>query len=153
MDWFAPKFRRDPNQMVQSAYVGVAQGGRTVTSVTAVNKNADRLERTRAYGRGMPRGQGGQIGTFILGGMVTTLDEVEYIVEGVKEKRFVQQRSRGEIVAMCHDLQERRNTLIRHYQKNPSEAPKAAPRPNFYLPVGFHMAQTAEPGFRIAVRD
>ena len=79
--------------------------------------------------------------------------DLDQEVEGVKEKKFVQQRSRGEIVAMCHELQERRNTLLRRYQKNPSEAPRKTPGPNFYLPVGYHMAQTTEPGFRILTRD
>ena len=138
--------------MVASAYVGVASGGRTVSTVTAVNKADDRLERSATFGRGLPRGQGGRIGTFILGGMVTTLDEVEYIVEGIKEKRFVQQKSRGEIAKMCDELAERHNTLIRHYLRNPSEAPAPRPKAPFYLPVGVRMMQTPEPGFRIAVR-
>ena len=153
MDWFAPKYRRDPNQMVHSAYVGVADGGRTVSTVTAVNRDADKLESSATYGRGLARGQGGNVGTFILGGMVTTLDEVEYIVEGIREKRFVRQKSQGEIVAMCGDLAERRNTLIKHYRKNPSEAPRPKPKIPFYLPVGYHMMETPEPGFRIAVRQ
>ena len=153
MEILTNKYRRDGNQMVASAYIGVASGGRTVATVTAVNRDADRLERSATFGPGLARGQGGNIGTFILGGMVTTLDEVEYIVEGIKEKRFVQRKSQGEIVTMCGELAERRNTLIKHYRKNPSEAPRPKPKTPFYLPVGYRMAQTPEPGFRIAVRQ
>ena len=76
MDFLVPRFRRDPNAMVHSAYVGVASGGRTVTRITAINKDADRFESTRLYAPGMPRGASGRAATLILGGMETSLDEI-----------------------------------------------------------------------------
>lgn len=139
--------------MVHSAYVGVAGGHTTVTRITAVNKDADRMDSTRTYGVGIPRGQGGKIATLVLGGMETTLDEIEYILEGVKEKKFVPQRKPQDIVKMCRMLAERRNDAIKHFRKNPSEAPKIKTRPkHLYLPVGVRMVQTSEPGLKIAVR-
>ena len=147
------RFRRDPNAMVHSAYVGVAHGARTVTKVVAVNKDADRMETTRSYGAGIPRGQGGRIATLILGGMETTLDEIEYMLEGIKEKKFVPQRTPGDISKMCQMVAERRNDQIKHWRKNPSEVPKAKPkRPGLYLPKGYRMVQTPIPGFRVAAR-
>src|SRR3990167_1242311 len=153
MDFLIPKYRRDGNAKVSTAYVGVAPGGGTVTRVTSVNKNTDSFESTRAYGAGIPRGQGGRVGTFILGGMETTLDEIEDMVEGIKEKKFVPQRGSAEIAQMCRHLIEKRNETIKYLRKNPSEAPKKRPAgPTLYLPVGYRMAQTAVPGIRVAVQ-
>ena len=153
MDFLIPKYRRDGNAKVSTAYVGIVPGGRTVTRVTSVNKNTDRFESTRAYGAGMPRGQGGRVGTFILGGMETTLDEIEDMVEGIKEKKFVPQRGSAEIAQMCRHLIEKRNETIKYLRKNPSEAPKKRPAgPQFYLPVGYRMAETPVPGLRVAVK-
>ena len=148
-----PKYRRDPNAMVHSAYVGVAQGNRTVTTVNSFNKNTERMETTRVFGQNtLARGQSGHAGTFILGGMVTTLDEVEYLVEAAKEKKFVRQKSSSEIAAMCHELQERRNEQIKYLRKNPSEIPQVKPRRRgLFLPTGVRMVPTGVPGLRIAV--
>ena len=153
MEILTHNFRRDPNAMVHSAYVGVAPGMTTVTRVTALNKDADLFDTTKEYGEGIPRGQGGRIATLILGGVVTTLDEIEYIVQGIKEKKFVPLRKPGEISLMCQAVAERRNEQIKYWRKNPSEAPKAKPRRRgLYLPKGYRMVQTSEPGFRVAVR-
>ena len=149
MEVLTQRFRRNPNAMVHSAYVGVVDGARTVTRVSALNKDAQRIETTRAYGAGHPRGQGGRIATIVLGGLETTLDEIEYILEGIKEKKFVPERTPGDISRMCQMVAERRNDRIKYWRKNPSEVPKAKPRPNFYLPVGYRMAATSVPGFRL----
>ena len=154
MEILTQKYRRDPNTMVHSAYVGVAPGGGAVTRLTTVNRDADRMETSQEYSPGIPRGAGGRIATIILGGMVTTLDEVEYIIEGMKEKPFVPLRSNNEISRMCQLVAERRNDRIKYLRKNPSEAPKPRPQgPAFYLPVGVKMRQTPIPGFRIAVKE
>lgn len=154
MEVLIPKYRRDPNAMVASAYVGIAPGNRSVTTIHSFNKNTERMETTKVYGEGvLPRGQSGNIGTLILGGMVTTLDEVEYLVEANKEKKFVRRKSSGEIAAMCHELTQRRNERIKYLRKNPSVAanlPKPR-RPGLFLPKGVRMAKTSEPGLRIAV--
>ena len=138
--------------MVHSAYVGVARGHTTVTTIKAVDKAADRLSTTRVYGIGIPRGQGGRIATLVLGGMETTLDEIEYILSGVKEKKFVPRRGPGEIADMCSLLAERRNARIKYLKKNPSEAPKRRRGPVLHLPVGYRMAETGVPGFKIATK-
>lgn len=149
MEILTQKYRRDPNAKVQSAYLGVAHGNRTVTRVTALNKDADRLESTRAYGIGIPRGQGGRVATLVLGGMECTLDEIEYIIEGVKEKKFTPQRKPQDIVKMCHMVIERRNERIKYLRKNPSEAPKPKHGPVLHLPVGLRMAPAGIPGARV----
>ena len=148
-----PKYRRDPNAMVHSAYVGTAPGARSVTTVRTFNKNTERMETTRVFGQNtLARGQSGHAGTFILGGMVTTLDEVEYLVEAAKEKKFVRQKSSSEIAAMCHELQERRNERIKYLRKNPSEIPQAKPkRRGLFLPKGVRMVPMGAPGLRIAI--
>lgn len=153
MEILVPKYRRDPNAMVHSAYVGVAHGNHTVTTIKSFNKNTETMETTRVYGANpIARGQSGHIATLILGGMVTTLDEISDMVLAIKEKKFVRQRSSSEIATMCHMLQERRNEKIKYWRKNPSEVPKVKPkRPGLFLPRGYRMVKTSEPGFRIAV--
>ena len=111
--------------------------------------DGNHMEATRVYGAGLPRGEGGQIATLILGGMEATLDEVEDILAAKREKKWVPRRGPAEISDMCRLLQERRNEQIMHLRKNPSEAPKVAKRP-FYLPVGVRMVPTSVPGFRVA---
>lgn len=152
MDFMVPKFRRDPNQMVDSVYVGIAQGNRTVTTVTAPSRDGNRMESVRNYGEPIPRGKGGMIATLILGGMVTTLDEMEFLVEGLKEKTFTPRRTSGEIADMCRDLQERRNDAVRYLRKNPSERQAKRPKKVLHLPVGYRMTKTAEPGLSVLAR-
>ena len=152
MDWFAPKFRRDPNEKVDSLYAGVAPGGRTVTTVIKKSRTEDAMEATRSYGPGLARGQGGKVVDLILGGMETSLDEVEYLLEGIREKRFVPRRKPGDIAAMCDLLAERHNAQVMHLRKNPSERPKKRTA-RLYLPVGYHMVPTREPGARILQRS
>ena len=138
--------------MVHTAYVGVAPGMRTVTRVTAVDKAGDRLATTQVFGAGIPRGQGGRVATIILGGMETTLDEVEYMLDGIKEKKFVPQRKPADISKMCQMIAEQRNERIKYLRKNPSEASNL-PKPKrrgLYLPKGYRMVPTPVPGFRIA---
>jgi len=146
-----PKYRRDPNQMVSSVYVGVASGNRTVTTVVKPSADRTRMESVSTYGEGLPRGASGQIGVLVLGGMVTTLDEMEYIIEAKKEKKFVPKHTPGEIMAMCRLVAERRNEQIREarklVQRNPSTAPRR--RVRLHLPVGFRYVQTSEPGLRV----
>ena len=152
MEILTQKYRRNPNAMVHSAYIGVAPGMRTVTRITSVDKDADAYATSREYGRGIPRGQGGKVATIVLGGMVTTLDEIEYILEGVKEKKFTPQRKPSDISKMCQMVAERRNERIKYLRKNPSEAPKRRAGPVLHLPVGVKMVQTPIPGFRVAMK-
>ena len=150
-----PKYRRNPNEKLESLYVGVANGTRTVTSIMKPSLDRNRMEATRTYGPGMPRGQGGRIGILILGGMETTLDEMEYLIEAKRNKKFVPRRGPGEIADMCRLLLERRNEQIRERQKhlkaNPSEGPKKR-TVRLHLPVGYRFVDTAVPGFRVTAR-
>jgi len=154
MEIIIPKYRRNPNQMVSSVYVGVASGNRTVTTVVKPSADRNRMESVSTYGEGLPRGVGGQIGVLVLGGMVTTLDEMEYIIEAKKEKKFVPKRTVGEIMAMCKLVAERRNEQIREarklVQRNPSMTPKRKIR--LHLPVGCRYVQTVEPGLKVLAR-
>lgn len=152
MEILAPKYRRDPNAKVHSAYVGVAPGNRTVTRITQVSQAADGLSTSRVYGTGIPRGQGGRVATIVLAGMETTLDEVEYMLEGIREKKFIEKRSRGDIVKMCKAIAERRNEQIKYWRRNPTEAPQPKPRKTLYLPRNVRMVQTPIPGFKIAMK-
>lgn len=149
---FAPKYREDPNAKVHSAYVGVAQGGGMVTRITTVSQERDRLESTKSYGPGIPRGQGGMIATLILGGMVTTLDEIKEAIEAVREQKFQPERTPGDIAAMCRKLMERKIERTKYLRKNPSETPRPQSRPGLFLPRGYRMVPTTEPGFSVRVR-
>lgn len=154
MEVLIPKYRRDPNAMVHSAYVGVVPGQRTVTRITSLNKNTGQMETTRTYGPGIMRGQSGKIATLILGGMATTLDEIEYLIQGIREKKFVRQKSGSEISKMCQALAERRNERVKYLRRNPSEVSNLPPkrRPGLFLPRGYHMAKTPIAGFRVAMQ-
>jgi hypothetical protein len=153
MDFFAPKFRRDPNAMVHSLYYGVAPNGTIVTKTTMKSPTADKMETTRTYESGMKRGQGGNIATIILGGMETSLDEIEDILAAKKEKKWVPRKNNNEIADMCRHLMELRNDRILHLRKNPTESvPVSKPKPVLHLPVGYRWAPTTEPGFSIAAR-
>ena len=87
----------------------------------------------------------------MLGGLETTLDEMEYILEARKQKKFVPQRTGGEIAQMCQLLHERRNEAIKYFRKNPSEAPKKK-SVRLHLPVGCRLVPTSEPGLKIVAR-
>ena len=154
MEIIVPKHRRDPNQMVSTVYVGVAPGNRTVTTVVRPSLDHNHMEATSTYGEGLPRGVGGQIGILVIGGMVTTLDEMEYIIEAKKEKKFVPKHTPGEITAMCRLVTERRNEQIREarklVQRNPSTGPKR--RVRLHLPVGFRYVQGPVPGLEVLAR-
>lgn len=153
MEILTNRYKRDPNAMVHTAYVGVAPGMRTVTRITQVDKAGDRLATSHLYGPGIPRGAGGRVATIILAGMETTLDEVQYMLEGIREKKFVPERKPSDISKMCQMVAERRNERIKHLRKNPSEASNL-PKPRrrgLYLPKGYRMVQTREPGFKIAI--
>jgi hypothetical protein len=154
MEILAPKYRDNPNEKVYSLYQGVASGGGTVTVTIKKSRTEDRLEQTRTYGpRQVARGQGGQIAVLVIGGMETTLDEMQYILEARKQKTFVPKRTGGEVAQMCALLRERRNDTIRHYRRNPSEAPQPKKKTvKLHLPVGFHMMNTEVPGFRVMAR-
>ena len=84
--------------------------------------------------------------------METTLDEMEDILEAKKQKKWVPRKSQSEIVDMCRYLVEQRNDKIRHFRKNPSEAPKPRPRARLHLPVSCRMIDTPEPGLRIVAQ-
>jgi hypothetical protein len=154
METFTPKYRRDPNAKVESLYFGVSNGGQAMTSMVTRAVNSDGMEATRSYEpTTLQRGESGQAGIFIIGGMETTLDEMEYLMEIQKARQFVPRKTGGEIANMCRDLMERRNDTIRYYRKNPSEVPKLQPKKTarLYLPAGMRWANTNEPGLKIAV--
>jgi GTP-binding protein len=131
----------------------VAPGGAVVTSVVKKHPVEDRMEAVKDYGPGMARGQGGRIAVFILGGMETTLDEMEYLLLRQKEKTFQPRRTGGEITGMCMELTQRRNDRIKYFQKNPSEKPKLRKKTGtLYLPAGVRWMPTLEPGFKVAAR-
>lgn len=154
MEYFAPKFRPDPNEKVLSLYRGIAPGGGTVTTLIKKSRTEDKLEKTCTFGpREVQRGESGQVAILVIGGMEASLDEVHYLLAARQQKKFVPQRTPGEISQMCAELRERRNNTIRYYRKNPSEAPK--PRKNtvrLYLPVGLRYVPTSEPGLKVLAR-
>lgn len=150
MEHYTPKFRRDPNEMVQSIYYGVGPGGRMIKNVITKSRDGDHMVSTTTD-EGLARGQGGQAACIILGGMETTLDEVEYLLEAKKEKKFVPRRTNKEIVDMCHALQERRNEAIMDARKHPTSTPKKPPV-RLHLPVGYHYAPTGVPGLKILAK-
>lgn len=157
MEILAPKYQLRPNDMVHTMYVGVAHGNKTVSRVVKPAPDGNSLMAFNQYGEQIPRGEGGRVGVFVLGGMVTTLDEMRFIAQAKMEKKFVPRHNRGEIVEMCRVLQARRNEQIEARQKylkaNPSEAPKAPKKKRtLLLPVGFRWMPTSEPGLSIAVK-
>ena len=153
MDFLIPKFRPDPNEKVLSLYRGIAPGGGTVTSLVRRSRTEDRMEKTFIRGpRELERGESGLAAVLVIGGMETTLAEVEYILEARRQRPFIQQRSGGEIARMCALLRERRNRTIRYYRKNPSEAPKPKKKVRLYLPVGMRYMPTSEPGLKVLAR-
>ena len=117
------------------------------------SRTEDKLEKTRIFGpRELQRGESGQAAVIILGGMETSLAEMEYILEARRQKKFVPKRAGGEIAQMCRLLRERRNATILHYRKNPSEAPKKKRTVQLYLPVGLRYVPTSEPGLQVLAR-
>lgn len=146
-----PKYRRNPNEKVDALYYGVANGGTTVTTLVKPSQDRNRMEATRVYGAGLERGQGGRIAILVLGGMETTLDEMEYIMEAKRQKKFVPHRTGKEIADLCRLLLERRNDLVKFYRKNPSEKPRKR-KVRLYLPRGYQYIPTAEPGLQVLVK-
>ena len=150
IELLTPRYRRDPNEKIESMYSGVAPGGRTVTTVVKPSVDRNQLEKTRIYGPGLPRGEGGHIATIILAGMETSLDEVESILGAKREERFVPRRSKTEIAEMCWVMAQWRDDAIRHWQKNPSEKPPLRKRrPTLLLPVRARMVPTDVPGLQV----
>ena len=154
MEHFTPKFRSNPNEKVYSLYQGIASGGGTVMVTIKKSRTEDKLEQTRVYGpRELRRGESGRAAVLVIGGMETSLDEMQYIVEAARQKPFVPRRTGGEIAHMCALLRERRNAAIRYYRKNPSEAPKPKKKTvRLHLPVGFRYIGTSEPGLKVLAR-
>ena len=155
MDILTNTYKADPNAKVHSLYQGVAPGNRTVTTLVKPSRDGQRLEATKQYGPMMERSAGGRAAILVLGGMETTLAEMQYILEAKKAKVFVPKRAPGDIVAMCRLVQERRNELIESRRKflkaNPSDAPKKR-RIRMYLPVGYRFVPTTVPGFQVLAR-
>lgn len=152
MDILTDNYKRDPNAKVHSMYFGVSPLGGTVTTIVKKHPTEDRLETTRVFGAPMERGTGGRAAVLILGGMETTLDEMEDILAAAKAKKFTPKRSSGEIAAMCDYLRERRNEAIREARKNQPAAKPKKRTIKFYLPVGYRMAETGVPGLRLTVK-
>ena len=153
MEILIPKYRRNPNEKIESIYSGVAPGNRTVTTVVRPSFDRNRLEATRVYGPGLPRGVGGRIAVLVLGGMETTLDEMEYILQARQEEKFMPRRGPGEIADMCRLLSERRNEQIRQMRKNQNliRMPRRKPV-RLHLPVGYRYVGTSEPGLKVLAR-
>ena len=153
MDWFAPKYRRDPNAPVHSAYVGLTHGRKMVTKITKPDPNGRMVTEVIEDSHLQP-GEGGFVGHLIIGGMKVSLDEMEYLIEAKKEKKFVPRKSNKEVADMCRLLVERRNDQIKYLRKNPSEMRNLPPKkkPVLHLPVGWHYENTAEPGFKVLAR-
>jgi hypothetical protein len=158
MEVLVPKYRRNPNEKIEAIYSGVTHGNRTVTTIVKPSLDRNRMEKTRIYGPAMPRGVSGRVAVLVLGGMETTLDEMEYIVAAKKAQKFVPRRGMSEIAEMCRMVAERRNEAIMEARKRP---PKPVPQPKptpkkkvgLYLPVGYKWAPTATKGLRVAVRS
>ncbi len=150
---YSPKFRRDPNAMVHSMYRGVASGGQIVTSLIKPDPVTGRMETIRTYEDNQERGLGGFAGHIIIGGMETTVDEMEDLMEAKREKKWVPRKSNQDIADMCRHLMEMRNEKIKYYRKNPSEAPPPPPKKNvLLLPVGVKWQDTAVEGFQVATK-
>ena len=145
------KHSRDPNAMVESIYHGVAPGNRTVTTIRRPSEDRNRMETTRTYGPALERGQGGQAAVLVLGGMETSLAEMEYILEAKRAKTFVPKRSEKEIAAMCRMIAIQRNERILELRKNHTVRPKKK-TVQLHLPVGFKYAQTGMPGLKALVK-
>jgi len=137
--------------MVHSLYHGVAGDNKTVTRIVKPGADGNQMEATRTYEHGIARGQGGNIATLILGGMETTLDEMEDILAAKKDKKWVPRKSNSDIADMCRHLMNQRNEKILEARKNPltHTQPK---KPLFYLPVGVQMVDTPIPGLKLASR-
>src|SRR3990167_5378931 len=151
MDFLIPSYRRDPNQKIEALYSGVASGSQTVSTLVRPSMDGNRMEAVRSYGPGLKRGAGGRIAILVLGGMETTLDEMEYILEAKRQKKFVPRNRPGDIVAMCRLVAERRNAQVKKWRKNPSEAPRRR-RVRLHLPVGYRFVGTNEPGLEFLAK-
>lgn len=149
MEFFTPKHRDDPNEKIAYLYHGVAAGGRVITKIIKADPEKKHLVSESVFEPGIPRGQGGNIGTLIIGGLETSLAEMQDIMAAKQEKKWVPRKSNSDIAEMCRYLLEARNDAIRYYRKNPSEIPPKKPKPILYLPTGCKMVQTAEPGLKI----
>ena len=152
MQVLVPKFRRDPNEMVSAIYSGVASGNRTVTTIRKRHPLEDRMESVRVFGPALPRGQGGRVAVLVLGGMETTLDEMEYIVAAKQAQKFVPQRGASEISQMCRLLADRRNEQIMDARKRAPAAPRPKRRVRLHLPVGFRYVGAGVPGLKVLAR-
>ncbi len=152
MEFFTPKYRRDPNAPVHSAYIGLTQGRKVVTRI--VKRNPDgKMETTIIEEPHLQPGEGGFVAHIILGGMETSLAEIEYLIEANREKKFVPRKSNKQVADMCRLLLEKRNEQIKYLRKNPSELSNLPKRkPILHLPVGFHYKDTPEPGLKILAR-
>ena len=155
MEILTNNYRRDGNALVQSLYAGVSQGGATVTRIVKPALDGNHMATTRTYGPGLPRGEGGRVAVLVIGGMETTLDEMEYILQAKQDKKFVPKKNSGDIAEMCRLVAERRNEQITaqrvYFRANPSERPRKR-TVRLHLPVGYKMAPTSEPGLNIRVR-
>jgi len=152
MDFFVPKYRRDPNEKVESLYGGIAPGGKTVTRVIKPSADQNHMESTSTFSEGLQRGQGGRAAVLVLGGMETTLAEMEYILEAKQAKPFVPKKTNGEIAAMCRLVMNQRNEEIERQRKNPMPRPQKKRGNPIFLPKGFKMAPTKVPGLNVRAR-
>ena len=157
MDYFVPKYRRNPNEKVESIYSGIAPGNQTVTTVVKPSMDGNHMEATKVYGPGLSSGGGGRVAVLVLGGMEATLAEVEDLVAAKWQKEFVPKRSPDTIISMARRLMEQRNEQIEERRKylkaNPSEAPKPKKKTvRLHLPSGYKMVGTEIPGLRVMAR-
>ena len=81
MEILTNNYKRNPNALVHSLYQGVSVLGGSVIALTKKHPTEDRLQRIITPTDGLARGQSGLAAVLVLGGMETTLDEMEYILE------------------------------------------------------------------------
>ena len=151
MDILTTHYKRNPNEKVLSLYRGVSSGGGGVQVLVKKHPTEDRLQRIITPVETLVPGQGGLAAVIVLGGMETTLDEVEYILEARRQKKWEPRRNGSEIAEMCRVVAEKRNEALLHFKKNPSEVP-ARKKVGLFLPTGYRMVRTKEPGLRISVK-
>ncbi len=137
--------------MIHSVYQGPGPGGSTVTRVVKKSPDGDYLEATQSFETGLERGQGGLAAVLVLGGRVTTLDEMQYILEVRRNKTWIPKRTNNEVAEMCQHLGERHNEAVMEARKRNPNPPKKKPV-TLYLPVGYRMAETSEPGLKILAK-
>ena len=152
MDILTNAYKRNPNEKVHSLYQGVSSFGGGANILVKKHPVEDRLQRIITPAESLARGQGGLAAVLVLGGMETSLDEMEYILQARQSKKFVPKRTNGDIAEMCRLVAERRNEQIGDARAHPVSRAPVKPKRGLFLPRGYRMVQTKEPGFKIRMK-